>query len=68
MEIVGAFPAAFKDTEHGRAACVRSAGQKRQDFYGAGGIEIADGLVGKDQARLLGEASGDGHTLLFASR
>ena len=42
---------------------MRSAGQKRQDFYGAGGIEIADGLVGKDQARLLGEASGDGHTL-----
>ena len=42
--------------------------QKLHELVTASGIQIARRLVGKDDARLAGEGSGNGHSLLLSTR
>ena len=54
--------------EDGQFVVRNHLGEEREEFAGAGRIEVAGRLVGKQHARPVGERAGDGDALLFPAR
>ncbi len=42
--------------------------QQGQNAVAAGGVEVASGLIGKDQIRTIDQSPGDSYTLLLPAR
>ena len=55
------------DDDDGRAFGAGEAAEKLDDGRAGLAVEVAGGLIGQDDRRLVGERSGDGDALLFAA-
>ena len=56
------------DHEDGQFVMRNHFAEKREEFAGAGRVEIAGRLVSEEHARAIGECAGDGDALLLAAR
>lgn len=61
-------PEVVRDDDHRGAGLLVELVEQGDDLRARRAVEIARRLVGKQDARLVGEGAGDGHALLFAAR